>query len=384
MTPVLKFLYMLPFAEYQIDAGVSIALVGAACAIPGTLLLLRRMVMIADAISHVVLFGIVTAFLLIGDLRSPLLLVGAAASGFLTVILVETLQRSRWVKTDAAIGLVFPALFSIGVLLASLYTRMVHLDIDSVLLGHAEFASFDRLILGGVDYGPWTAVVMSGCLVINASLLMLFYKEVKLATFDVLLAQTMGFTPWIIHYGIMCSVSVTTVAAFDAVGPILVVAFFAVPPATAYLLTDRLSRMFGWAILIALLASFAGTVTAFQFDTNLAGTVTTMLGILFALVFIFAPRRGLVATAFNRYRQRKDIVLTLLVIHLYTHEGTPEEPEESRQDTLHHHLHWSISDTLRVTQRAISAGLATAHAGHLTLTESGRFRARQALNLLPA
>jgi manganese/zinc/iron transport system permease protein len=176
MNPVLRLLYQLPFEPFQIDTAATVAAVSAACAVPGVFLVLRRVVMVADAISHVLLLGIVLAYFAVGDLRSPWLLAGAAATGVATVVLVELVQRTRVVKEDAAIGLVFPALFSLGVILATLYTRNVHLDADSVLLGQAEFASYNRLAVGGVDYGPWSAVVLSGCFLVNVGLLALFYK----------------------------------------------------------------------------------------------------------------------------------------------------------------------------------------------------------------
>jgi manganese/zinc/iron transport system permease protein len=359
-----------------------VAAVSAACAVPGVFLVLRRVVMVGDAISHVLLLGIVLAYFAIGDLRSPWLLAGAAATGVATVVLVELVQRTRVVKEDAAIGLVFPALFSLGVILATLYTRNVHLDADSVLLGQAEFASYNRLRVGGVDHGPWSAVVLTGCFVVNVVLLLLFYKEVKLATFDAGLAVSLGFAPAVIHYGLMTCVSVTTVAAFDAVGPVLVLAFFAVPPAAAYLLTDRLSRMILLSVLIGVGSGLAGTAAAFALDTNMAGTVAAVLGVAFAVTFVAAPRRGLVAQSVRRWRQRRAFFETMLVIHLRTHEGTPQEADESRLDGLHRHLNRPPADVARVVARAGRNGLVVRAGEYLKLTAEGRDRAVGALNVL--
>jgi manganese/zinc/iron transport system permease protein len=381
MNPILRLLYQLPFTQSQIDTAATVAAVSAACAVPGVFLVLRRVVMVGDAISHVLLLGIVLAYFAIGDLRSPWLLAGAAATGVATVVLVELVQRTRVVKEDAAIGLVFPALFSLGVILATLYTRNVHLDADSVLLGQAEFASYNRLQVGGVDHGPWSAVVLTGCFFVNVALLLLFYKEVKLATFDAGLAVSLGFAPAVIHYGLMTCVSITTVAAFDAVGPVLVLAFFAVPPATAYLLTDRLSRMILLSVLIGVGCGLAGTAAAFALDTNMAGTVAAVLGLAFAVTFVAAPRRGLVAQAVRRWRQRREFFETMLAIHLRTHEGTPQEADESRLDGLHRHLNRPPADVARVVERAERKGLVTRAGEFLKLTPEGRRRAAEALNV---
>src|SRR5262249_47108473 len=161
---------------------------------------------------------------------SPWLLFGAAATGLVTVSLVELLQRTRRVKEDAAIGLVFPALFSVSIILVSHYAENIHLDTDSVLLGELAFAPLDHLELGSLDLGPKAAWVMAGILLLNVGFELLFYKELKLATFDAGLAAALGFSPALVHYGLMALVSVTAVGAFDAVGSILVVALMIVPP----------------------------------------------------------------------------------------------------------------------------------------------------------
>ena len=147
---------------------VLIAVVTAvAAALPGTYLVLRRTALVSDAISHAILPGIVVAFFLTHDLNSPLLLVAAAATGVLTVFLIEALFRSRLVPEDASIGLVFPALFSIGVILISRYAGDVHLDTDSVLLGELALAPFDQMVIGGVEMGPRALWTMGVILVLN-------------------------------------------------------------------------------------------------------------------------------------------------------------------------------------------------------------------------
>ena len=215
------------------DILLTAVLVATSCAILGSFLVLRNLAMVSDAITHAILPGIVVGFFLTGDLNSPLLIIGAAIAGVLTVALVELLERTHLVKGDAAVGLVFPFLFSIGVILIAQYAGDVHLDTDAVLLGQLPFVPFDRLVIGGVDLGPRTAWVAGTMLVVNGAFVALFYKELKLVTFDAALGAAFGFAPVALHYALMSLVSLTAVSAFDAAGSILVVAFIVGPAAAA-------------------------------------------------------------------------------------------------------------------------------------------------------
>ncbi|MCP4685104.1 MAG: metal ABC transporter permease, partial [bacterium] len=193
----------------QIEIQLIAAVVAAACALPGVFLVLRRMALLSDAISHAILLGIVLAFFVVEDLASPILIAAAATTGLFTVLLVELLNRTRLVREDASIGLVFPVLFSIGVILISRYAGDVHLDTDAVLLGELAFAPFNRFELGGVDLGPIALWLMGGVLAFNVAVIVMFFKEFKLVSFDTGLASALGFSPMIIHYLLMTQVSIT-------------------------------------------------------------------------------------------------------------------------------------------------------------------------------
>jgi manganese/zinc/iron transport system permease protein len=363
----------------QLDIQLIAAVTAAACAIPGVFLVLRRMAMMSDAISHSILLGIVLAFFIVESTTSPLLIAGATAVGVLTVVLVETLQRTGLVREDAAIGLVFPFLFSLGVILISRYAGNVHLDIDAVLLGELAFAPFDRVIVGGWDLGPRGLWIMGAILIANIALVLLFFKELKLATFDPALAAALGLAPAAIHYGLMTSVSVTAVGAFDAVGSILVVALMIGPPATAYLLTDDLRTMIGISAVTGALAAIAGYWLAHWLDASIAGAMATMVGAIFLGTLVLAPGRGLVAQVVRRNRQRLEFAQTMLAIHLLTHEGTAEAREENRVDGLEEHLRWDSRFTTIVVAAARRRGLVVEQQGLLQLTPTGRERARQAM-----
>lgn len=363
----------------QIEIQIIAAVTAAACALPGVFLVLRRMTMMSDAISHTVLLGIVVGFFIVEDLSSPLLVLGAAAVGVITVSLVSLLERTQLVKEDAAIGLVFPALFSVAVILITRYAGNVHLDTDSVLLGEIAYTPFDRFEPFGADLGPRGLWVMGGILLINIAFIGLLYKELKLSTFDAGLAATLGFAPALLHYGLMSLVSITVVGAFDIVGSVLVVALIVAPPAAAYLLTDSLSRMLVLSVLIGAASAVGGYWLAFFLDVSIAGSIASMAGVLFTLAFLFAPGRGLAAAAHLRRQQRREFAITMLASHLLNHEATPQAIAENRLDHLTGHLRWSPDYTAWVVRQAQQAGLIEVHDQQLALTPAGRQHARRSL-----
>ena len=365
--------------QAQLEIQLIAIVTAVACALPGVYLVLRRMTLMSDAISHAILPGIVLAFFLTESLSSPLLIFAAAGMGVLTVVFVELLQRTKLVKEDAAIGLTFPALFSVGVILISRFAGGVHLDMDAVLLGELAYAPLNRLTVFGYNLGPVSLYVMGGILMLSLGFILLFYKELKLATFDAGLAATLGFAPALIHYGLMTLVSVTIVGAFDAVGSILVVALIAGPPATAYLMTDRLSRMLILSAVIGSVNAVSGYWLAHLFDVSIAGAIATMTLLVFGLIFLCVPNRGLIAIARRHARQRWEFAQTMLVIHLLNHEGLPEAEEESAIANLHEHLSWDPTFAHQVVRYALNNRCVLQEETQLVLTERGRSMARQAL-----
>jgi manganese/zinc/iron transport system permease protein len=268
----------------QLESILIAVIIAAACALPGVFLVLRRSAMVSDAIGHTVLFGIVVAYLIVRDADSIWLTVGAVAAGLLTVWLIELQRDSGLMREDSAIGLVFPLLFSIAVLLISRYTADLHLDTDSVLLGELAFAPFDRLTLFGLNL-PRALWIGSAVFLLNGLLLLLFAKELALSTFDAALARTLGFAPLALHYGLMSSVSLTAVSAFDAVGAILVVALMVGPPAAARLLVDRLPPLILLSLLFAVLSALLGYAGALWLNTTIAGAIAVSTALITTAAF---------------------------------------------------------------------------------------------------
>lgn len=325
----------------QIEIQIIAIIVAVACSLPGVFLVLRKMAMMSDAITHTILLGIVIAFFITNSLTSPLLIIGAALMGVFTVFLTEVLNSTKLVSEDSAIGIVFPLLFSIAIIIISKYAGSVHLDTDSVLLGELAFATFDRMKIFGIDIGPKAIYSMGIILVINILFITIFFKELKVVTFDPGLAAVLGFSPALIHYSLMTIVSITAVGAFESVGSILVIAFMIGPPVSAYLITDDLK----WMIILSGIIGGINGVLGYQFaemlDVSIAGSMALMTGIVFLLVFIFAPQRGFITIFRRRKFQKTDFAGKSLMFHIFNHEGEENEAIESGLSTIQNHLHWN-------------------------------------------
>ncbi len=352
----------------QIEIQLIAVVVAIACAIPGVFLVLRKMALISDAISHSILPGIVIGFFITQDLNSPLLILLAALTGVITVVLVEAIQKTGMVKEDTAIGLVFPALFSIGVILIAKNANDVHLDVDAVLLGELAFAPFDRLLMAGIDVGPKSLWIMGTILIISIALLLLFYKELKVSTFDAGLSSALGISPLIMHYGLMSVSSVTVVGAFDAVGAILVVALMIAPAATAYLLTSDLKKMLLLSILFGVFSALAGYWMAHLLDASISGSMSTMLGIVFLMVYLFAPRKGLIAVLYRQKQQRTEVSLLTFLLHLNNHS----EVEERHINHLQEHINWQKVRSKTVVHLALKNNMIEIEKNVVSLTEKGK------------
>jgi manganese/zinc/iron transport system permease protein len=349
-------------------------LVAAAASLVGTFLVLRGSSMLTDAISHSIVFGIALVWLLTGLVTGPVQLVGAAAAGLLTVVLTEALARTRLMRNDAAIGLVFPALFAAGILIVNLYGRNVHLDEHTVLLGEIGFVWLDTVAIGGLDV-PRTLIPLATLTLVNLGFVLLFWKELKLATFDPALATALGFAPGLLFYILLGLTSATAVAAFDAVGAILFIAFVIVPPATALLLTDRLWLVLVLAVVTGSASAITGYWLAMRWDVSIGGMMASMTGVFFAAAFLLAPRHGLVAREIARRTARLDTDCRSLAAHLYNHEDEPAAGEENSARALRDHLGWDEERTRRVLLRSLDRGYITRSGGLLRLTPKGRAEA---------
>ncbi|QNL23011.1 metal ABC transporter permease [Hyphobacterium sp. CCMP332] len=263
------------------------SLVALSCSFLGVWLILRKMAMLGDAISHAVLPGIVIAFLIYGSRDNSIMLLGAGIIGVFTTFLIEFFHKKAGVQSDASIGVTFTWLFALGVILVSALAGQVDLDQECVLYGEIAYVPLEKTYtLLGYDIGPHTFWLMFIVLMINILVIGIFYKEFYLTTFDTEYAFAIGMSSWVWHYVLMSLVSFTTVASFESVGAILVVAFIVAPAASAYLISRQLKQMLLLAAVFGLSASVLGYYLAYWIDGSIAGAISSVLGIQFILVFI--------------------------------------------------------------------------------------------------
>ncbi len=338
------------------------------CGLLGNFLVLRRISLMGDAISHSVLPGLVIAFL-IATSRSPLaMFVGAAVAGIATVVLVELVKKLGRVEPGAAMGVVFSVLFALGVLLIeSAAVRHVDLDADCVLHGQLEtlfwttpVQSWDEVfqlrtwtgyVIDPAVVNPETGEVVRSAIyhqgvprqVVTLAVMVLaafafvglLFKELRIAAFDPALATTLGFNASALHYALMVFVAAATVASFEAVGSILVIAMLICPAATARLMTDRLLAQIAWSLAFAIAASIGGYVAATAIPSmwgkepvNAAGSMTVAAGVLLTLAIVVSPKHGLVVRAIRRRRLAASVALDDLLAALFrfAEQGEPKVP----------------------------------------------------------
>ena len=350
------------------------ALVAISGALLGSFLVLRGQAMASDAIAHAIVLGIVLAWMLTGARTGPLSIAGAALAGLASVLAAQALARTRLMGHDAAIGLVFPAMFALGVLLINLNARNLHLDVDAVLLGEIGFVWLNTATVGGVDV-PVAALTLAVVALINALFVGLFWKELKLATFDPGLAVALGFRPGLLGGVLLALTSVTAVAAFDAVGVVLFMAFLIVPAVTGWLLSRRLWAMLCIALASGLMSVGAGYGLAVRWDVSIGGMMALATGGGLVLALLIAPRSGVVAALIRRRTLRDEARLNTLLIHLTTHAGTPAQAEECTEAAFIDHLHWPQALARSVILNALDRGLMERTGAQFSLSESGRARA---------
>jgi len=271
-------------------------LVNATCGLLGNYLILRRMALVGDAISHSILPGIAIAFLVAHSLEAPVMFLGAVSAGLAATFLIELIHGRTKVKADAAIGITFCTLFAIGVILINVFAGRIDLDADCVLYGDLNHlaSESDRLIIFGVDFGVFPVAMMGIVSLLVVGLIVGFYKELLLSSFDPALADALGYSPRMIHYLLMGVLSLVVVGAFEAVGAILVIAMLILPGATAMLLTTKLPRVLVLSVVIAAIASVAGLHLAVWIDVSIAAAMVVAGSLLFGLAWLFSPSQGLI------------------------------------------------------------------------------------------
>ena len=326
-----------------------------ACAILSPFLVLRKLSMVSDAISHSVLLGIVIAFFIVKDVGSPFLIAGAALFGVITVFVVEFLSGTGLVKNDDAVGIVFPMFFALAVVLITKFARNVHLDTDIVLMGEVIIAPLNRVEFIGISI-PKALVQMGILLLINLLFIIIFFKELKITTFDRGFAKLAGFSSVALFYALMTLSSLTAVTAFDAVGAILVVSFLITPGAAAYLVSKDLKVMITISVGYAVINSSIGYVLSLLMNVSMSGMTATVAGVTFLLTFLF-NREGLITAIFIRLKRKSELKSELFLTHIGNHSGKKEERDELGLDSIRDHLKWKQAEVDKTAGRLINNGL---------------------------
>ncbi|MGE0434084.1 MAG: metal ABC transporter permease [Planctomycetota bacterium] len=357
---------------------VSCALVNVACGTLGCFLVLRRMSLVGDAISHAVLPGIAIAFIATGSRDPFAMLIGSMIAGMVTVILMKLVQRLGGVAEDAAMGVVFTSLFAVGVILIHTGTGHGGVDLDPgcVLYGLVEFTPLDTVSLFGFDVSR-NILTLGVATLLVFGFVALFWKELKITSFDPHLATTLGINASLVHYMLMVMVAIVTVAAFEAVGSILVVAAMIVPAATAALLTDRLGLMLVINALVGFVAAVVGREAALAFHSSVSGMVSVALGLMLLVAVFVAPRGGIVVRWFSRrllqLRIEREHVLALLWRWNELHPGEALQRREILA-TIGHGLIPRLAISRLLARREIVADTGSRHA--LRLAPGGEDRAQ--------
>lgn len=287
-----------------------IVLAGVFCAVAasllGNFLILRRLSMLGDAITHAILPGLAVAFF-ISESRSSLpMFLGAVIVGILTAVFTEWIRKVGKVDEGASMGVVFTSLFALGLVMIVQAADHVDLDASCVLYGAIELTPLDTVDVGSWEI-PRAVLVLGAVVLINLLFVTLFFKELKITSFDPALASSAGIRASLMHYLLMTLVAVTAVASFESVGNILVVAMFVVPPAAAYMITDRLGVMIALSVVLAIVSAVTGHIAALEVpgwygfqSTTTAGMMAVCSGIILFLAATFSPRHGILVKFFRR------------------------------------------------------------------------------------
>jgi manganese/zinc/iron transport system permease protein len=346
------------------------------CSLLGCYLVLRRMSLLGDAISHAVLPGIAIAFYFTGQPYGIGIMVGAMALGMLTSFLTQSLHSLGKVSEDASMGVVFTSLFALGVILIQLWGPRAHLDADCVLYGDILY-TWDRRVLLLGNYVPRALLAIVPAALLTVGFITLLWKELKIVSFDPALAAAMGIKVWLVHYLLMGMVAGVTVASFESVGSILVVAMMIVPATAAGLLTERLLPMLLWSLVIATHSAIFGYLSATALNTSVAGMMAVVAGLQLTAAVFLAPRHGLLSRWLRNLGLSIRIASEDTIGQLYRAEEAAAAPVAAKLATTREAiLPAGLIGWLSALQLRRKGLVSTGPGGSAELTSRGRTAAR--------
>jgi len=368
----------IPERDYALVLGTmgTAIVTNASCAIVGCYLVLRRMSLLGDAISHSVLPGIAIAFFFTGQINGLAIIAGAMVLGIVTSVLSHSLHWFGKVSEDSSLGVVYTTLFALGVILLQTFASGTHLDADCVLYGQIDYVGLDRVHVLGVEL-PRALLTQGVVLLVTVGIVGLLWKELKIVSFDPALAAAMGFRVLAIHYVLMAMVAGISVAAFESVGSVLVVAMLVIPPAAAHMMSDRLRHMLGWSVVFGATSAVIGYMAALETNTTAAGMMAVTAAVQLGGAVLLSPQHGLASRWLRNWKLSLRIASEDVIGQLYRVEEAradrrvDEEAEEFVRPKLR-----SLIERFawwRVKQRGLIQRDA---AGQVGLTTAGRDEAR--------
>jgi manganese/zinc/iron transport system permease protein len=341
--------------NFEFDVFIVLILTSLSLASLGVFLVLKKITMIIDAISHSVLLGIVLTFLLVNDLDSPFLILGATFIGIFTAYIIDLFAKNKRIPVDASIGIVFTFLFSIAIIIISMYIRNIHIDTDAVFLGNIELTHKKQIYK------------ILPILILNLFFIFCCYKELKIFIFDPSLCLILGFSNTLINYILMFLLSLTSVISFDIVGSIMVISGIICPAATSILLSDNLFKCFLLSLWISFVNTSIGYFIGILFDLPVASLIAFLNLIHFFVLLLFENKKGILSKIINNYFKKRKFIMITLLIHLKNHKN------KIIMKKLNQNLKWSSFILDKCLKKAIQLNYIEIKNNFVILTTSGKF-----------
>ncbi len=360
-TQISPELFLMPWDAFYLKGTLCSMLVGLGCGILGCFVVLKRMALIGDALSHAVLPGVVLAYMFTGDTKPIPLLIGAMLSGLVASVLINVVTTQSRTKEDSSIGIVFTALFAAGIILISALPRGTHFDLRCFLWGDPLAVGSDDLTMMAVICAAVVTVVI------------VLYHRLKLVTFDPLVAAAMGVSIGMMHYLLMGMLSATVVAGLKTTGVILVVAMVITPASAAYQLTNRFSIMLVLAGAFGVASAILGMSVSFVTNAGTGPSMVIVATLIFAVAVVLSPSHGIVFDRLRRRRLARHVANEDVLKAIYRRGHIPTVAYEP---LLIHEVNLSISHIRKTIRRLVAEHLIAEHDGRYTLTEAGHTHAQ--------
>lgn len=341
--------------EFIHRALIASIITGISCGLIGAFIMLRRMSLLGDALAHAVLPGVVIGFMIAGK-GQVAIFIGAVISGFITVVLISYINRNSKIKEDTSIGVIFTGAFALGILLVS-QLKQVHIDLSSYLFGDVLGVSTDDIILSSIIM---FAIIIS---------VILFYKQLLITSFDPTLAMSIGISTAAVHYFLMSLLSMTIVTSLQSVGIVLLVAMLITPPATAYLLTDRMKPLLFLSAGLGTLSGVTGLFLSYYFNFSSGASMVLVSVTFFALAFFFSPKEGVLTRAIRRRKKAQLHLVEDIIKAIYKADGSIGR--EQVISNISTELAISTSKMRSIVQELTRIGMVNKDNQTLSLTATG-------------